>query len=265
VDDGTVAADATYRFLIDAIQVAGGPAYAVRQIDPVNNADGGRPGGNIRVGFLYRPDRVTAVDAQGSDGAPRFVAGDGGVRLRPSPGRLLDPAFDRDEDRGRSGTRKPLVAQFRFHDRDLFVVNLHFRSKGGDDSPFGARQPPQRRSEVQRTEQAEAVADLVDSLLAVDPDAWVVVLGDLNEHRGRPPLDVLEERLVNLVAQVPPEERYTYVYRGQGQILDHVLVSPSVARSAAPEIDIVHVAADYADAHRASDHDPLVVRLRFAP
>jgi len=31
--------------------------YQYRQIDPVNNADGGAPGGNIRVGFLFRTDR----------------------------------------------------------------------------------------------------------------------------------------------------------------------------------------------------------------
>ncbi|MEM1181623.1 MAG: endonuclease/exonuclease/phosphatase family protein [Acidobacteriota bacterium] len=266
-DDGTVSADATYRVLIDAIRDAGGPAYAVRQLDPVNNADGGRPGGNIRTGFLFRPERVEAVDGttKSPHPEPRFVSEGGRARLLPSPARLLHPAFDRDEGRNRSGTRKPLVAQFRFNGRDLFLINLHLRSKGGDDSPFGARRPPRRGSEEQRTEQAQAVAELVDSLLAVDPDARVMVIGDLNEHRNRPPLDILEKRLVNLVEDVPLEQRYTYIYRGQGQILDHVLVSPAVAEAASPEIDIVHTASEYAAAHQASDHEPLVVRLRFAP
>ena len=42
--------------LIAAIQAAGGPTYQYRQIDPVDDQDGGAPGGNIRVGFLFRTD-----------------------------------------------------------------------------------------------------------------------------------------------------------------------------------------------------------------
>ena len=34
---------------------AGGPQYDSREIDPVNDQDGGEPGGNIRVVFLYNP------------------------------------------------------------------------------------------------------------------------------------------------------------------------------------------------------------------
>ena len=53
-DDGNVAADQTYARLIAAIASASGPTYQYRQIDPVSDRDGGAPGGNIRVGFLYR-------------------------------------------------------------------------------------------------------------------------------------------------------------------------------------------------------------------
>src|SRR5690606_23643373 len=50
-DDGTVAADETLDKLVESISAAGGPSYEYRQIDPEDNADGGEPGGNIRVGF----------------------------------------------------------------------------------------------------------------------------------------------------------------------------------------------------------------------
>jgi predicted extracellular nuclease len=53
--------------LIAAIALAGGPAYDYREIAPENNADGGAPNGNIRVGFLVRTDRVDFVD-RGSAG-----------------------------------------------------------------------------------------------------------------------------------------------------------------------------------------------------
>ena len=49
-------ASVTWNTLIAAIQAAGG-LYEYRQIDPVDDQDGGEPGGNIRVGFLFRTDR----------------------------------------------------------------------------------------------------------------------------------------------------------------------------------------------------------------
>jgi hypothetical protein len=62
-DDGVVAADQTISKLTAAVVAAGGPQYDAREIDPVNDQDGGQPGGNIRVVFLYNPATVTFVDA----------------------------------------------------------------------------------------------------------------------------------------------------------------------------------------------------------
>jgi predicted extracellular nuclease len=50
-----VAADQTIAKLTAAVAAAGGPGYSYREIDPVNDQDGGQPGGNIRVVFLYNP------------------------------------------------------------------------------------------------------------------------------------------------------------------------------------------------------------------
>src|SRR6185312_16850305 len=61
-DDGVVAADQTLSKLTAAIAAAGGPSYQWAEIDPVNDEDGGQPGGNTRVAFLYNPDRVTFVE-----------------------------------------------------------------------------------------------------------------------------------------------------------------------------------------------------------
>ncbi|MGH2673284.1 MAG: Ig-like domain-containing protein, partial [Actinomycetota bacterium] len=56
-------ASLTWDLLISAIQAAGGPVYEYRQIDPVDDQDGGQPGANIRVGFLFRTDRgLTFID-----------------------------------------------------------------------------------------------------------------------------------------------------------------------------------------------------------
>ena len=57
-----------------------------------------------------------------------------------------------------------------------------------------------------------------------------------------------------------PESRYTFNFEGASQVLDHVIVSPSLAEGAA--IEIVHLNSDCSDAKRTSDHDPIVTRLR---
>ncbi|MEM6792709.1 MAG: endonuclease/exonuclease/phosphatase family protein [Acidobacteriota bacterium] len=271
IDDGVTAADGTYRRLIDAIERLGGPRYEVRQIDPLDGRDGGRPGSNIRLGFLFDPARVEAADSPARQGAPARDGwpvlgrdGDGGVRLVPSPARLFDEAFERDPERGWSGTRKPLVGHFRLGGRDVWVVNLHFRSKGGDDRVFGSIRPPRRRSEAQRTLQAAVTRRFVEEVLEAQPEAWIVVLGDMNEHVERPPMRVLAgSHLVNLTARLPAEERYSFVYRGGAQELDHILVSRALESAAAPEVDVVHACSDYSSARQASDHDPLVLRLRL--
>jgi predicted extracellular nuclease len=92
-NSGTTDAAVTWNTLVAAIQAAGGPVYDYRQIDPLNNQDGGAPGGNIRVGFLFRTDRgLTFVDRPGGDSttATSVVNTPSGPRLPFSPGRI-DP------------------------------------------------------------------------------------------------------------------------------------------------------------------------------
>jgi predicted extracellular nuclease len=266
-DDGTVSAAATLERLVTAVAAAGGPRYAWRQVDPQDNADGGAPGANIRVALLFDPARVEPVD-RGEAGpwdAAAVVAGPDGPLLSPSPGRVApdDAAFTGAGHAGWEGSRKPLAMEARFAGRPLFLVANHLRSKGGDDPLFGAFQPPRVPTEEQRTAQATAVAAFAAELLAADPGARVVVLGDLNDHPFSPPLARLEAvGLVNLTAALPEEDRYTYVYEGNSQVLDHVLVSPALAAGA--RADAVHLHADFPASRRASDHDPVVARWRPA-
>ena len=61
--------------------------------------------------------------------------------------------------------------------------------------------------------------------------------------------------------RVPGNEGYSYVYQGNSQVLDHVLASKAAAEGAI--IDAVHVNAEFPSTDRASDHDPIVVKLAF--
>ncbi len=110
-NSGVVSASATLSQLIAAISSAGGPTYSFRSVDPVNNQDGGEPGGNIRVVFLYRTDRGLAfVDHPGATSlTPNSVSA--GPELQYSPGRI-DPT-----NSVFSSSRKPLAGQFTFKGR----------------------------------------------------------------------------------------------------------------------------------------------------
>jgi PKD domain len=103
------------------------------------------------------------------------------------------------------------------------------------------------------------VNDFVDSILAGDPNANVVLLGDLNDFEFSDTVDILEGGVLHdLMDTLPLPERYSYEFEGNAQVLDHILFSGSLF--APPFVfDPVHVNADFF--HQASDHDPSVVRV----
>jgi len=255
-DDGTVAADQTFGKFVAAIAAAGGPTYEWRSIDPVDDQDGGQPGGNIRVGFLFNPARVSFVDRPGGDATTPVgvVTGAGHkLHLTVSPGRI-DPTSS-----AWTSSRKPLVGEFTFNDKPVFVVANHFNSKGGDQPLTSRFQPPTRSSEVQRQQQAHEVRAFVDTLRTRDKDANVVVLGDLNDYEFSPTLGILTAggQLTDLLTTLPVTERYSYVFQGNSQSLDHILVA---GRMKSVDYDVVHLNAEFAD--QASDHDPQIVRIK---
>ncbi|XHL88562.1 lamin tail domain-containing protein [Streptomyces niveus] len=257
-DDGTVAADRTLAQFVAAIRATGGPAYDWRSVDPADKTDGGEPGGNIRNVFLFNPARVSFVDRPGGDATTAtevVTTGKHGkdITLSVSPGRI-NPVSD-----AWKSSRKPLVGEFTFRGEQVFVIGNHFNSKGGDQPTHGVFQPPTLGSETQRLTQATEVHDFVAGLLAKDKKAKVVVLGDLNDYQFSKPVAALTRGgiLTDLMDKLPRNERYSYVYDGNSQTLDHILVSPGIKK---PDYDVVHINAEFAD--QASDHDPQVVRVK---
>ncbi|SEC19688.1 endonuclease/exonuclease/phosphatase family protein [Streptomyces sp. PAN_FS17] len=257
-NDGTVAADQTMTKLIDAIVAAGGPKYDWRSIDPVNNADGGEPGGNIRQVFLFNPERVSFTDRAGGDAttAVGVTKVRGKAALTHSPGRI-DPA-----NAAFGSSRKPLVGEFVFRGKTVFVIANHLNSKGGDQGLTAQYQPPSRSSEVQRHAQATAIHSFVKDILDTQKNADVIALGDINDFEFSDTVKILEGdgELWSAIKSLPKSERYSYVYQGNAQTLDQILVSPSIRRGCDFEYDSVHVNAEFND--QISDHDPQVLRFR---
>ena len=230
--------DVTERRLLAAIDAAGGPDdYVFFDIDPEMNADGGAPNANIRVAFLYRSSRVGAGAAE---------------RVAP-------------ESRAFVGARKPLAMEFAFRGERLVVISNHFSSKGGDGALFGRSQPPVLGSEPQRILQAREVADYAADVLRRDPEAHIIVAGDLNDFAFSLPLRVLTDGgLVNLAeALLPESEIYSYIYEGNSQVLDHILVSPGLIEATNATVEYVHRYAEYLFQDRWSDHDPVLARFAF--
>jgi len=215
----------------------------------------------IEVGFLWDDNRVDLLDAYQMSG-PDVEAAFG--PSSPSPGR------------------EPLVGVFEIEGREITIVGNHFKSKYGDDPLFGMNQPPIRITEVQRKMQARVVRDFVNGILDVNPNALVMVTGDLNDFQfGEPgegadhPIAIVEGieggvPLTNLLNLEKDDERYTYVYDGNSQVLDHMLVSPALL-DLFVAVDVLHFNASSPDALgeevstplRASDHDPLEGRFNF--
>ncbi|MDQ8732117.1 choice-of-anchor I family protein [Bradyrhizobium sp. LHD-71] len=274
------AADVTLQMLVDALNEAApeGVEYAFLDNPFIgDDTNGGEGGGNIRTAFVYRTDRVDFVE-----GSLRTIAANGDA--------ITDPAGNSDQqtnpDNPFFDSRVPLAATFEFNGEEVTVINNHFTSKGGSGALYGSDPSPFAAGEVQRAAQAQAVNSFVDGLLAADADARVVVAGDLNDFEFEQPLSVIRGEasvtnydvpgedpfdatatytpggtsvLHDLSATLPEDEQYDYVFEGNAQTLDHLLVSDSLQDGA--EFDVVRINAEFAD--QTSDHDPLITSLEI--
>ena len=245
--DGIVAADETLQALVDAIAALGGPVYSFIDSDyGVEQSHGGVPGGNIRNAYLYNAERVELVASETLD--PEALAAYGVTDV---------DAF--------AGTREPLLATFRFQGEEVTLINNHFPSRSGSGPIFGAEQPFEQGGEADREAAAKAVNEVVDAIVAADPDAKVVVLGDLNtfEFTDEVAEDLagtgLDKVLTHLAEFADPEDVWSYIFDGNAQALDHILATSNLLGGV--EVDYVHVNAD--QALQASDHDPVLALFDF--
>ncbi|MCA1061410.1 cell wall-binding repeat-containing protein [Rossellomorea aquimaris] len=254
-DDGTTDASSSYETIIKAIEEAGGPTYKFTDIAPSDNTDGGQPGGNIRVGFIYNPERVQMTDKEAGDAVTAVSVDENGLTQNPGRVEPMNEAFD--------DSRKPLAAEFMFNDEKVIVVANHFNSKGGDGALFGAEHPVVLGSEVQRIKQAEIINHFVKDVNAKVEDANVVVLGDLNDFEFSNPLKTLKgDVLTDMMEKLPAEQRYSYIYQGNSQVLDHILVTNNLSNRT--DIDSVNINSDFSEEDgRASDHDPVLAKIQF--
>jgi predicted extracellular nuclease len=190
----------------------------------------------IDVGYLVRGDQATLLD----------------VQQHPAPEGIT--------------SRHPLLIQVQVETSVgsivMNVINNHFTSMSGGELA----------TEPRRSAQAAWNVSLLEDVLAVDPDAHVLILGDLNSYYDARPIDILREAGLRHVFEIlDPEERYTYIYQGASQALDHILITQGLMDMLS-RVEILHVNADYpphtpgdtSPLHQ-SDHDPIIAIFAIIP
>ena len=256
VNDGTTSGVKSGEKLAAHIKELGGKTYKYTEVAPLDGQDGGKPGSNIRVAFLYDPNRVKLVekDAGNSDEAASFSGG----HLVKNPARIepTNPAFTK--------VRKSLAAEFEFKGQHIVVIANHLKSKIGDDAVYGSAQPAVQHTQAARIEQAKILNSFVQEGLRQNPNLKFVLTGDFNDFEFSETAKALAgNELINLMQEHDAADRYSYFYRGSNQSLDNIFISKNLAGKAvfAP----VHINASFMEEHgRASDHDPVVVQLDFS-
>lgn len=232
------------------------------------------------VALIYQVHRAQVLDYQIRQGCTQMVDGLGPDGNRDTTNPINDITCDTDNDGVLDGnrlfSRPPLMVKLRvcdpecpqgessvqdeeYDEMDVWIINAHWKSKLEDTETTQYTLP-------RRMQQSHFVAMLVEEILESDPQAFLVVLGDLNDHSDSGPLSALEENVTNLITLTPKSDRYTYIYHGRSQALDHILVS--MRRSLVPvDFSLVHINSDFPTVfetvdgsyYRSSDHDLLLV------
>jgi predicted extracellular nuclease len=203
---------------------------------------------------------------------------------RFNPGRL-DP-----NNTVWQSARKPLVAAWQTTTGQHFItINVHNTAKSSvpGSSTQGDDRPPVNLDVTKRQGQVETIAvsalkiqqctdahdinadcvtqAFIQSILALDPSASIILAGDFNEYTFTRSVFASLDNLMfeaDVLANITPVERYTYVFDQNTEQLDHIFVSSAVAKRGV-EVEHVHVNNwQRVIEDRASDHDPSVVRVR---
>jgi predicted extracellular nuclease len=224
--------------------------------------------GTIDVGFLTRD--TIAVDSVTQYGYTEILSFDGSL-LNDRPPLMLEARCVSDG------------ADIR-----MKVIVVHNRSLGGiDDSNDGPR------VRQKRLEQAQFVAQLVQDEQLADPNVELVVVGDFNAYEFTDgyvdvvgqiagdfvaaenllsDADLVDPNLTKWVTLLPPSERYSFIFEGNAQALDHALTTvgldPRVTGfefgrgNADAAVDLINDGTTPENLPlRSSDHDGFVLYL----
>lgn len=174
---------------------------------------------------------------------------------------------------------------------EVTVIANHLRSLSGIDDPVNTANA--RRIRAKRQAQANSVARLIQWRQAANPNDLIVAVGDFNAFqfsdgyvdvigtiKGTPAPadqvvigvsdDLVTPDLTDLVDTAAARDRYSFLFDGNAQALDHIIVNAA----ALPLVDDIQWGRSNADfpeslrrdptrPERLSDHDPVVAYFRM--
>jgi hypothetical protein len=251
----------------DAVAAGGADPGYVAYLEEGNDV------GGIDVGFLVKSSRVSVVDVtpEGKDATYINPNNNQAELLNDRPSLVL-----------RAQILRPGAASF-----PVTVIVNHLRSLSGIDSPTDGN-----RVRTKRRAQAEFLASLVQARQTANPAERIVLVGDFNAFpfsdgyvdvigtvKGKPTppgevvldsADLVDPDLTDLVETVPAEQRYSYSFDGNAQVIDHILVTGSLLGSFA-SAQFARADADFPESlrndptrpERVSDHDPVVATFNL--
>jgi len=243
--------------------------------------------GGIDVGFLVSSAEVAT-------GLPRVsvnaVVQEGKEALIVNPNGSTSILNDRPPLRLSATVSAANGAQY-----DLTVIANHLRSLSDVNSASpGSNGWPTTGDRVRdkRARQAVFLADLVQARQSANPDERILLLGDFNAYEFSDGLaDVMgiitgqqvpanEVRtwldspvfppLLNMTNTSPANDRYSFVFDGSAQTLDHIVVNQALLSSATSvRTEHARLNADFGEDNfgdpgvpmRVSDHDPVLAYL----
>ena len=86
-------------------------------------------------------------------------------------------------------------------------------------------------------------------------------MGDMNDFEFSPTLKAMKtDVMVSAVEQLPKNQRHTYIYQGNAQVLDNLLVNKKYAKKM--KVDILNINSESTKAQGYfSDHDPIFIQI----
>lgn len=228
-------------------------------------------------GFVYQVSHLESPDARGIDNA--LLSDSRRVEVKtvnlrqvcsPVPTGVIDTSLSCDSGQQPLFGRPPLQIEALIDGDPYMIFVNHFKSKRGGEI----------ETDLERIRQAVYLNGLATELLSGDESERIIALGDFNDTDLSPALMLLtdtaqEGRFSNALAAVPAAERYTFNFGGVVELIDAILLSPTLIEEMG-WASIVHTNTDFPIGwrldtspdrllFRVSDHDIPVVALGRMP